>query len=224
MGAASTSPERNLLFGLLALQNGLIDQDQLVAAFRVWTRDKSRQIADYLVDRGDLDADQRDAVEVMVVSPREETRRQTPRRAWPPFPPADPPARASPQLGDSEIEATLARVGCGPALEPVRWRRRPHRHLLRRLGHFRRPALPYPAASRERRPGSRVRRPRRRIEPRGRRQADPRLPRRRPRQPRPLRARGRDHRRAGAPRHRAGLRPGHLRRRPALLRHAVHPR
>ena len=36
-------------------------------------------------------------------------------------------------------------------------------------------------------------------------------------------ARGRDHRRAGAPGDRAGLRPGDLRRRPALLRHAVHP-
>ena len=35
-------------------------------------------------------------------------------------------------------------------------------------------------------------------------------------------ARGRDHRRAGAPGHRPGLRPGHLRRRPAVLRDAVH--
>ena len=39
----------------------------------------------------------------------------------------------------------------------------------------------------------------------------------------PLPARGRDHRRAGASGHRAGLRPGPLRRRPAVLRHAVHP-
>ena len=39
----------------------------------------------------------------------------------------------------------------------------------------------------------------------------------------PLPARGRDHRRPGASRHRAGLRPGPLRRRPALLRHALHP-
>jgi hypothetical protein len=30
--------DRNLLFGLLALQNGLIDQDQLVGAFRVERR------------------------------------------------------------------------------------------------------------------------------------------------------------------------------------------
>ena len=61
----AAAADRNLLFGLLALQNGLIDQDQLVAAFRAWSRDKRRQIAEYLVDRGDLDADQRNAVEVM---------------------------------------------------------------------------------------------------------------------------------------------------------------
>jgi hypothetical protein len=35
---ATIAAESNLLFGLLALQNGLIDQDQLVAAFRGWTR------------------------------------------------------------------------------------------------------------------------------------------------------------------------------------------
>src|SRR5262249_56104036 len=58
--------DRDLLFGLLALQNGLIDQVQLVAAFQAWTRAKARPLADHLVDRGDLDADQRAAVEAMV--------------------------------------------------------------------------------------------------------------------------------------------------------------
>src|SRR5262249_33212808 len=58
---------RDLLFGLLALQNGLIDQVQLVAAFQAWTRDKTRPIADHLVSRGDLDADDRAAVEALVV-------------------------------------------------------------------------------------------------------------------------------------------------------------
>ena len=33
--------DHNLLFGLLALQNGLIDQVQLVAAFQAWTRDRA---------------------------------------------------------------------------------------------------------------------------------------------------------------------------------------
>jgi len=66
MGAASTSPERNLLFGLLALQNGLINQGQLVAAFQAWTLDKARHLADLLVTRCDLDADQRAVVDAMV--------------------------------------------------------------------------------------------------------------------------------------------------------------
>ena len=42
--------DRDLLFGLLALQNGLISRDQLVAAFEAWTLDKSR-MADHLEDR-----------------------------------------------------------------------------------------------------------------------------------------------------------------------------
>ncbi len=45
MAAAPTSPERNLLFGLLALQVGLINQGQLVAAFQAWTLDKARDLA-----------------------------------------------------------------------------------------------------------------------------------------------------------------------------------
>src|SRR4051812_6219671 len=40
-GAARPDPGRDLLFGLIALQTGLIDRDQLVAAFGAWARDKS---------------------------------------------------------------------------------------------------------------------------------------------------------------------------------------
>jgi eukaryotic-like serine/threonine-protein kinase len=59
--------DRQLLFGLLALQNGLISQVQLVAAFQAWTLDKSRNLADQLEARGDLDPDGRAAVEALVV-------------------------------------------------------------------------------------------------------------------------------------------------------------
>ena len=55
---AHADTDRNLLFGILALQAGLIDHDQLVAAFRVWTRDPARSLAGRLADRGDLDAEQ----------------------------------------------------------------------------------------------------------------------------------------------------------------------
>ena len=51
----TAAADRHLLFGLLALQNGLIDQGQLMLAFQAWTRDKTRSLADQLVARGDLD-------------------------------------------------------------------------------------------------------------------------------------------------------------------------
>ena len=34
--------DRHLLFGMLALQNGIITLSQLTAAFRAWSLDKSR--------------------------------------------------------------------------------------------------------------------------------------------------------------------------------------
>ena len=51
---ATVAADRHLLFGLLALQNGLIDQGQLMLAFQAWTRDKSKSLADHLEARGDL--------------------------------------------------------------------------------------------------------------------------------------------------------------------------
>ena len=62
----SAAADRHLLFGMLAVQNGLIDQVQLVAAFQAWTRDKARSFADRLEDRGDLDADDRAVVDALV--------------------------------------------------------------------------------------------------------------------------------------------------------------
>jgi len=62
---APTDTDRNLLFGLLALQNGLIDQGALFAAFAAWTRDKGRSLADQLVALGHLDAPRRAAVEAI---------------------------------------------------------------------------------------------------------------------------------------------------------------
>ena len=51
--------DRHLLLGLLALQNGLVNQGQLVAAFQAWSLEKSRSLAEHLESRGDLTAAQR---------------------------------------------------------------------------------------------------------------------------------------------------------------------
>jgi serine/threonine protein kinase/tetratricopeptide (TPR) repeat protein len=63
---AAIAADRNLLFGLLALQNGLIDQVHLVAAFQAWTLDKARGLADHLVAHGDLDSEQCALLEALV--------------------------------------------------------------------------------------------------------------------------------------------------------------
>ncbi len=57
--------DRDFLFGLLALQNGLIQQAQLVAAVRAWTGDKSRPLLDHLVAMGHLAPGHRPVVEGM---------------------------------------------------------------------------------------------------------------------------------------------------------------
>ena len=57
--------DRDLLIGLLALQNGLIEQAQLVAAFDTWTCDKSRSLADHLVALGHLSPPQKTVVDAL---------------------------------------------------------------------------------------------------------------------------------------------------------------
>ena len=42
---ANVEADRNLLFGILALQNGLIEQADLIAAFQCWTKERSRPMA-----------------------------------------------------------------------------------------------------------------------------------------------------------------------------------
>ena len=58
--------DRDLLFGLIALQNGLIDQEQLLAAFRARTREAGSNLADQLRRLGHLDDRKGAAVEAMV--------------------------------------------------------------------------------------------------------------------------------------------------------------
>src|SRR5882757_1668165 len=60
-----SNPSHDLLFGLLALQTGLIDQGALFASFAAWTRDRSRSLADHLVALCHLDAERRAAVEAI---------------------------------------------------------------------------------------------------------------------------------------------------------------
>src|SRR5208283_912502 len=97
---------------LLALQNGLISQDQLLGAFRAWSLEKSRLLADHLVGRGDLDADDRAAVEALVLRHLKKHGGDTEKSLA-----ALPTGRLTREklagIGDGDVEATLARLGAG---------------------------------------------------------------------------------------------------------------
>src|SRR5436309_560433 len=51
--------DRNLLFGINALQNDFITRDALIAAMAAWALEKHRPLGEILVERGALDADDR---------------------------------------------------------------------------------------------------------------------------------------------------------------------
>ena len=150
---SAVNADRNLLFGLLALQIGLIDQDQLVAAFRAWSRDKGRQLAEYLVDRGDLRRRPARCGPGDGRAPREEAWRQhreePGRHSRRPIDPREP-RRTRRQRNRGNARPRRLRSG----FEPDRCRPRPHRALLGRLGHQRRSAVPHPAAPCAGRPGA----------------------------------------------------------------------
>ncbi len=112
--------DRDLLFGLLALQNGMINQGQLLAAFQAWTLDKERGLADHLQARGEITAARRAAIEALAAIHVDAHGGDVgkslavvsfDRRAL---------ARLA-ELAEPAIEATLARVARnkgGPATEP----------------------------------------------------------------------------------------------------------
>ncbi len=108
--------DRNLLFGLLALQNGLIDQDQLLDAIRSWIRDKGRPIADYLAELRSIDDERRDLIERLVTlnlaRPDGKVERSMVSILASRF------ARESlAGIGDPDLDDSLARFGLGSTLD-----------------------------------------------------------------------------------------------------------
>jgi tRNA A-37 threonylcarbamoyl transferase component Bud32 len=99
---------RDLLFGLLALQNGLINQVQLVAAFQAWTLDKARALADHLIAHGHLNDAQRAVVEAM--ADLHVAKHGDVERSLAAIPAGRSTQESLARLGDPDIDGTLAHV------------------------------------------------------------------------------------------------------------------
>ena len=53
----NSNADRNLLFGIVAMQMDFISREALIAAVSAWVQDKSKPLDDILVDQGALPQD-----------------------------------------------------------------------------------------------------------------------------------------------------------------------
>jgi serine/threonine-protein kinase len=103
---------RDLLVGMLALQNGLVEQDKLILAFRTWSRDKSRPIAEILAAQGAIDAGDRELLEALAAKQLKRHGGDAEKSLA--AIPAGPSTREGlARIGDPQIEHSLARLGAG---------------------------------------------------------------------------------------------------------------
>ena len=110
---APADADRHLLFGLLALQVGLIDQAQLVAAFHAWARDKTQPLDYHLTALGYLDGDQRGLVEALAAQHLKK-HGSDPERSLAAMLVGRSTRERLVQLNNDETNASLARVGSAP--------------------------------------------------------------------------------------------------------------
>ena len=105
-------PVRDLLFGLLALQTGLINQAQLVAAFHAWTQARDHPMAEILAGQGAVSATCLTLVKGLVI---EHLRRHgnDPERSLAAIGVGRSTRECLAQIGDPELDASLVHVGSG---------------------------------------------------------------------------------------------------------------
>ena len=105
-------PSRDLLFGLLALQTGLINQVQLMGAFHAWTQARDRSMAEILAEQEVLEARCLTLVEGLVI---EHLRRHgsDPERSLAAIGVGQSTCECLARIGDGEIDASVAHIGSG---------------------------------------------------------------------------------------------------------------
>src|SRR5271157_1364770 len=105
----TAAADRHLLFGLLALQNAIINQGQLLAAFQAWTLDKSRSLADHLEARGDLTGARRSLLEALA-EVQLEAHAGDVERSLAAISAGKSTQESLARIGGPDVEATFARV------------------------------------------------------------------------------------------------------------------
>ncbi len=108
------SSDRNLLFGILALQMDFVTRDQLVAAMHAWVLDKAEPLGQILLEQGALSDADRAALDALV--DRHLARHGgNPKHSLASVGAAGPVRDELRRLADPDLDASLAHIGVAPA-------------------------------------------------------------------------------------------------------------
>src|SRR5439155_5450501 len=109
----TASADRNLLFGILAVQLDFVTKDALIAAMNAWLLDKGKRLGDILVGQGHLTADRLHLLTALVAQHLEQ-HGHDPQRSLAALSSIDPDMRRELQtIGDPDVRASVAVVTCG---------------------------------------------------------------------------------------------------------------
>ncbi|MGO9468109.1 MAG: protein kinase domain-containing protein [Isosphaeraceae bacterium] len=104
---------RELLFGILALQNGMISRDQLVAGFSVWTAGGGRAMAEILAEQRALAPEHRSLLEALVLA-HLKLHEGNAEKSLAALEVKPSTLESLARIGGPVLENTLAHVGTGP--------------------------------------------------------------------------------------------------------------
>jgi len=110
--------QSNLLFGLLAHQNGLLTREQLLKAIQQWKQDKRQSLANVLQAQHALGAELLAALQVLVTA-YQRRHQDDPQQGLASLSSLGSLRKELEQLADAEIDATLAFMAKRSAAEPV---------------------------------------------------------------------------------------------------------
>lgn len=117
--ATPASADRNLLFGILALQLDFITRDQLVAAMHAWVLDKAKGLGDILVVHKALAADRRTLLEALVAEHLKK-HDNDPAKSLAALSSVEPAVRAEiGQVVDQDVQASLGHVTVAGGMPPT---------------------------------------------------------------------------------------------------------
>jgi hypothetical protein len=101
--------DRNLLFGVLALQMDFISRDSLIAAMQTWIFDKNKSLGQILQDQGTLDEGERALLEPLV-DKHLERHGGDPQRSLAVVADTLSVCHALSQITDADVQASIART------------------------------------------------------------------------------------------------------------------